>query len=186
MHLTFVTGNPQKFEEASAVLAGIDLAWERIDLPEIQGNREEVVRAKALAAYDALHKPLFVEDVSVCFPALNGLPGPFVKFFLKELGHDGLQQLVHKYADHRAEAICTIGLMLPGFTEAQLFEGSIWGQIVPSRGQLKHGVYSWNSIFQPEGSDKTMGEMSMAEHGQSSHRRKALDKLQAFLSHERA
>jgi len=25
----------------------------------------------------------------LCFEALNGLPGPYIKFFLKEVGHEG-------------------------------------------------------------------------------------------------
>ena len=30
-----------------------------------------------------------MEDTALCFAAMNGLPGPYIKFFLRELGHDG-------------------------------------------------------------------------------------------------
>lgn len=29
------------------------------------------------------------EDTALCFEALNGLPGPYIKHFLENLGHDG-------------------------------------------------------------------------------------------------
>lgn len=31
-----------------------------------------------------------VEDTALCYKALNGLPGPYIKWFLKELGCDGV------------------------------------------------------------------------------------------------
>ena len=33
--------------------------------------------------------PCITEDTALCFKALNGLPGPYIKYFLEELGHDG-------------------------------------------------------------------------------------------------
>lgn len=33
--------------------------------------------------------PCMTEDTALCFSALNGLPGPYIKDFLKNLGHDG-------------------------------------------------------------------------------------------------
>lgn len=33
--------------------------------------------------------PCITEDTALCFKALNGLPGPYIKYFLTELGHDG-------------------------------------------------------------------------------------------------
>ena len=29
------------------------------------------------------------EDTALCFEALNGLPGPYIKHFLKGIGHEG-------------------------------------------------------------------------------------------------
>lgn len=34
------------------------------------------------------------EDTALCFKALNGLPGPYIKYFLKDLGHEGAQNRV--------------------------------------------------------------------------------------------
>lgn len=33
--------------------------------------------------------PVIIEDVSLCFDALNGLPGPYIKWFLEKVGHEG-------------------------------------------------------------------------------------------------
>jgi inosine/xanthosine triphosphate pyrophosphatase family protein len=38
--------------------------------------------------------PVLVEDTSLCFNALHGLPGPYIKFFLEKLGHDGLNRMI--------------------------------------------------------------------------------------------
>lgn len=58
-------------------------------MPEIQGTTQEVARAKVKAAAQALNGPCITEDTALCFKAMNGLPGPFIKYFLKELGHEG-------------------------------------------------------------------------------------------------
>jgi inosine triphosphate pyrophosphatase len=35
-----------------------------------------------------------VEDTSLCFNALGGLPGVYIKWFLAKLGHDGLNRML--------------------------------------------------------------------------------------------
>uniref|UniRef100_A0A061R890 Ham1 family non-canonical purine ntp pyrophosphatase n=1 Tax=Tetraselmis sp. GSL018 TaxID=582737 RepID=A0A061R890_9CHLO len=34
------------------------------------------------------------EDTSLCFNALGGLPGPYIKWFLEKCGHDGLNRML--------------------------------------------------------------------------------------------
>lgn len=48
-----------------------------IDLPEHQGSRNEICRIKGLAAFDIIKGPCIVEDTSLCFNAMGGLPGRF-------------------------------------------------------------------------------------------------------------
>ena len=38
--------------------------------------------------------PTLVEDTSLCFNAMGGLPGPYIKWFLEKLGHDGLNRML--------------------------------------------------------------------------------------------
>ena len=60
-----------------------------------QGDPEtwQVAREKALVAYSIVGGPVLVEDSSLCFEALNGLPGVYVKWFMRKLGTDGLVRL---------------------------------------------------------------------------------------------
>ena len=61
-----------------------------IDLPEYQGTPEEIVRAKCTLAAQHIKGPVVVEDTSLCFNALGGMPGPYIKWFLKEVGPAGM------------------------------------------------------------------------------------------------
>ena len=40
-----------------------------------------------------------VEDTSLCFNAYQGLPGPYIKWFLQKLGHDGLNRMLAGFED---------------------------------------------------------------------------------------
>lgn len=50
-----------------------------VDLPEYQGTPEEVVREKCAEAARRIQGPVIVEDTCLCFNALGGLPGPYIK-----------------------------------------------------------------------------------------------------------
>lgn len=60
-----------------------------VDLPEFQGEPDEVAREKCKLAAERLKCPVVTEDTSLCFNALGGLPGPYIKWFLKKLGPEG-------------------------------------------------------------------------------------------------
>jgi hypothetical protein len=85
--LTFVTGNAKKLEEVIAILgSGQNFPYrvvsKKIDLPELQGDPEEVSREKCLLAATAVGGPVIVEDTSLCFVALGDLPGVYIKVTL--------------------------------------------------------------------------------------------------------
>lgn len=180
MKIEYITSNQKKFEEAQHILKGWDLERIDLDLTEIQGEQEEVTRAKAKEAFRILSRPLIVEDVSLCCPAIGGLPGPYIKAFLTKLGDVGFYELIHKYDDHSVEAVCSVGYIAPGM-EPLIFEGSITGKIVPPKGETRHGKISWNTIFLPDGHKKTFGEMTIEEHAGVSMRFVALNKLRKYF-----
>ena len=93
MKIEYITSNAQKFEEAHHILSDWELEQVNIDLTEIQGDRFEIINAKAKEALRILNRPLIVEDVSLCCPAIGGLPGPYVKDFLKKIGDKGIYEL---------------------------------------------------------------------------------------------
>ena len=63
-----------------------------------------------------------------------------------------------------------------------LFEGITKGKIIYER-KGKNG-FGYDSVFVPEGSNKTFAEMELAEKNIYSHRRKATDKLIEFLKQQ--
>lgn len=185
MKIEYVTGNLQKFQEAQHILEGYELEQVNIELTEIQGDSLDIIKAKAKEAYRILQRPLIVEDVSICCPAINDLPGPYIKDFLRKLSDVGFCELIHKFDDHRVRAIC-LAAYIDGKQQPQVFEGVTEGVIVKPKGNTRHGTYSWNCIFLPNGFNKTFGEMSLKEHSQVSMRNIALLKLKDYLENNKS
>ena len=59
-----------------------------------------------LTAVNLIKGPVIIEDVSLCCKAVGGLPGPYIKWFLKSVGPEGLYKMVEPHADHSAYALC--------------------------------------------------------------------------------
>ena len=168
--ILLVTGNKNKLREwqrqmpVDVILESID-----IDLPEIQSDdSEEIVADKAKRAYEVAGVPVVVEDVSASLSHLNGLPGPFIKFFMKRLGNDALYQL----ATHEGEA-ATISCAVAYYDGEKLItlRGDVHGTIVAPRGSDGFG---FDITFVPDGYDKTYAEMTSEEKDAVSHRQKAI------------
>ncbi|GAA5826289.1 hypothetical protein JCM11251_007242 [Rhodosporidiobolus azoricus] len=191
--ILFVTGNANKLKEVRAILlastqsTGADAAAtpsfsvesQDLDLPEIQGTTQEVARAKVKAAAEAVGGPCITEDTALAFEALGGLPGPYIKFFMKAVGHEGLNNMLAGFPSKKATAICTFAYSPGPGQEPILFEGTTEGEIVPARGPTKFG---WDPVFAPvEGEGKTYAEMDGAAKNAISHRYRALDKLRRYL-----
>ncbi len=77
-------------------------------MTEIQGSIEEIATAKCREASRLVSGPAIIEDTSLCFNALNGLPGPYIKQFLAGLGHAGLNRMLAGFDDTGAQAVCTL------------------------------------------------------------------------------
>ncbi|KAH0470291.1 hypothetical protein IEQ34_000014 [Dendrobium chrysotoxum] len=181
--VTFVTGNAKKLEEVRAILGNsIPFQSLRLDLPELQGEPEEISKGKARLAATEVNGPVLVEDTCLCFNALNGLPGPYMyvlgtstvtslKWFLEKIGHEGLNNLLMAYEDKSAYAACVFSLALGPNTDPLTFVGKTMGKIVPARGPKDFG---WDPIFQPNGYELTYAEMPKEEKNKISHRSKAL------------
>lgn len=71
---------------------------------------------------------------------------------MKELGHEGLNNLLVGFPTKNAWALCTFAYSTGPGTEPILFEGRTEGKIVPPRGTAKFG---WDAIFKPIETDKT-------------------------------
>lgn len=179
----FATGNANKLKETVAILdAGRQLPFAiksvNIDLPEYQGEAEEIAKAKCREASSKVDGAVMVEDTSLCFNAYKGLPGPYIKWFLDKLGHDGLNKMLAGFDDKSAYAQCIFAFTPGPGVEPEVFVGQTPGVIVPARGDT---VFGWDPIFQPDGYDQTYSEMDKATKNTISHRFRALTKLRDYL-----
>ncbi|KAF8338491.1 inosine triphosphate pyrophosphatase-like protein [Amanita rubescens] len=179
--LVFVTGNANKLREVNEILApyNVEIEAQGLDVPEVQGTTQEVAKAKCRAAADLIGGPCMTEDTALCFKALNGLPGPYIKDFLTSVGHQGLNAMLAGFDTKEATAICTFAYSAGPGTEPILFEGKTEGTIVSARGPK---VFGWDPIFEPLGTGLTYAEMPSDQKNVLSHRSKALSKLQEFLA----
>ncbi|XP_074641046.1 inosine triphosphate pyrophosphatase-like [Tubulanus polymorphus] len=177
--ITFVTGNKNKLEELVKILGKAfpqQIVSKDIDLPEYQGTPDEVSLAKCKTAATLIEGPVLVEDTSLCFNALGGLPGPYIKWFLKNLKPEGLHRLLHGFEDKSAYALCVFAYHSgkPG-DEIVLFRGKTDGTIVSPRGPNSFG---WDPCFEPKGFDQTYAELPKSKKNEISHRFKALSEFQ--------
>lgn len=174
-----VTGNQGKLRELQAIFPGnIKLIAQDLDLPEIQSlDSEEIIRDKLQKAYTIAKEPVIAEDVSAGLACLDGLPGPFVKYFVKKLGRDALWRLAEPCDDKSVRITCTMG-----YYDGQDFfivEGVLDGSVTQPRGENGFG---FDFAVVPKGEERTMAEMTPAEKNSISHRGAAVRKLADALA----
>ncbi|MGA3150538.1 MAG: non-canonical purine NTP pyrophosphatase [Candidatus Saccharimonadales bacterium] len=176
MSLYFITGNKGKLAEAQEILPeieGLD-----IDLPEIQGvDAHKIIEAKLQAALEHQEGEFIVEDTSLYYEGLNGLPGPLVKWFLETVGPDGLYKFAKGFNAYKATAKTIVGYAKDP-DNIQFFEGNIDGEVVEPRGDQGFG---FDPIFQPNGYNQTFAEMTLEEKNNLSMRKIAFNKLREYL-----
>ncbi len=174
----FVTGNMDKVRWVEKFL-GRKLEHHKLDLDEIQDlDPARVLEHKAREAFRILQKPVLVEDTCMWFIVLGRLPGTFIKFFLQEIGNEGMCRLLDGYNDRSAKACVTFGYF--DGSDFRSFQGLLEGYISDMpRGARGHG---WDPIFVPFGQGKTFGEMTEVEYTSYSARKKAAQKLAEFLN----
>ena len=177
-NLTFITGNANKAKELERSLK-LPVMHQKIDLIEVQSlDLYEIISHKAKEAYKILDSPVLVEDTSLEINALGKIPGPFIKWFLKEIGNEGICTMIHNFKSRDAVAKSVFGYY--DGSVLKIFEGEIKGKIskVPKG---KNG-FGWDAIFIPKGSRKTRAEMSEQEQEKYSMRRIALSYLGEYLT----
>lgn len=152
--IKFITGNKKKLEEFKSIIVGspleekYDITNESIDLDELQGTPEFIASHKAKLATKYCDTAVMVEDVSLCFNAMKGLPGPYIKDFLGKLGRQGLYDMLKGFEDKTAYAQCTYAFCQSKNHEPVVIVGKCDGSIVEPRGE---NMFGWDPIFMPTG-----------------------------------
>lgn len=187
--VVFVTGNANKLKEVQRLLSNVtkyEVTNQNLDLEEIQeSSLEEIARKKIIQAMAALPKGqrIVVEDTALGFDALNGLPGAYIKWFLKRMSLDEIVKMLEPFEKKTAEAITTVAYSDEN-GDIKIFQGIIKGNIVKPRGDLGFG---WDAIFEPlveEGNkdELTYGEMTKEFKNTLSHRGKAFQLFEEYLN----
>lgn len=67
---------------------------QKLDIPEYQGEIDEICIKKCESAAEIIQGPVIIEDTCLCFNAMHGLPGPYIKWFLQKLYPEGLHRML--------------------------------------------------------------------------------------------
>ena len=174
----FITGNSGKAAFLSKWL-GAELEHEELDLVEPQSmDIKEIASIKAKQAYDQIRKPVLVEDASLGFESLGGLPGPFIKWFLERLSLQEICDLLKSY-DNKS-ALHEVCYCYFDGTEPRFFIGKQPGRIAdhPSG----KGGFGFDPIFTPFDATVTYADMDdeqLAKHALRTS--KIFPELKAYL-----
>jgi XTP/dITP diphosphohydrolase len=188
IQLIFATNNQHKVEEIQSAIgqalhvislqqAGID-----IDIPEPHDTLEANASEKSGTIHRLTGQNCFSEDTGLEVAALNGEPGVKSARYAGEDRAFGknVALLLHKLdgnPDRQARFRTVISLILDG--QEHLFEGVCEGRILMRPAGDKG--FGYDPVFSPDGEERSFAQMSLEEKNQYSHRRKAADKLVAFL-----
>ncbi len=186
--LIFATNNKHKLKEVSNMLSGMfgvvglsELNFFE-DIPETADNLQDNAEIKAKFIYNRFGINCFADDTGLEVEALGGAPGVLSARYAgeptnSEKNIDKLLLALKNATNRRARFRTVIALVFEGKT--YFFEGVVNGTIVEER--LGFFGFGYDSVFVPEGYDKTFAQMSEKDKNLISHRGKAIEKLVDFL-----
>lgn len=177
----FITGNQHKAEHMQALL-GVEFDHMGVAVDEIQSkSSEEVIAHKVKQAYDVVHRPVFVDDFSLWLDDLDGLPGPFIKFFVEaDNGLENVCRMADGLPSRRATARAYFGYF--DGKELTILYGEVKGEIADHpRGDGSHAFGS-DPIFCVDGYDgRTRAELTREEYDAVYRTVRAIPDIKAFL-----
>ena len=158
---------------------GLQLARLRTKGNELQSNDVGVVASSAASELAARRDPpFFVEDTGIFVDSLGGFPGAYAAFVYKTIGLKGVLKLLSGHSDRSAEFVSAVAFVGRS-RRPRVFLGRLRGTISPTlRG--RHG-FGYDPIFIPDGSKRTMAELTLLEKCEVSHRAMALRAMGGWL-----
>jgi XTP/dITP diphosphohydrolase len=192
LKIVIATRNPGKIREIEDVLRapGSQLLTFRdlpgLPEPEESGQTlEENAVIKAVAAREHAGLPALSDDSGLLVDALGGNPGVHSSRYAGPEGdaERNMDRLLSEMKDvphelRTARFLCVVALALPdGVT--LLSKGECGGRILTERRGT--GGFGYDPIFQPDGFERSMAELTLEEKNEISHRGKALRAMKALL-----
>ncbi|MBK1810722.1 hypothetical protein JHL18_08735 [Clostridium sp. YIM B02505] len=157
--LIYVTGNSVKFDVARKTFANteINVMQMKMDTPEIQSKSvQEVAMYSARWASKEINKPVIVTDCGFYIEALNGFPGPFIKYANEWFSADDFVNLVKDKNDRTIIIQDCLAYCHPEL-DPMVFTGTYRGRLA--------NVASYNpgtsieKVFIPEGFDVPISDI---------------------------
>ena len=177
--IVLVSGNLNKVNEFKEILKdSFEVENVKLDIDEIQSMSViKICEDKARRAFSILNVPLLVEDTGFFIDELNGLPGPFIKFFEEKLGKGASIRLLGNSTNRKAKQVCVI-CYYDG-KNLILEEAEMKGRVTH---EIKEGYgFGFDFCFIPEGYEKTFSELGLDEKNKISARKKVIDKIKVSL-----
>lgn len=165
MKINYLTTNKLKFEVAKQFFSSAEeyeLAQHSFQVPEVQdASCEEIARQSAIYAAKELGEPCVVMDVGFSIDALNGFPGPFVKYINEWLSES---QLLSMLSETDTRAACFTDALAIGFPDgtAKVFSHKVMGRLA-KEGEYLASEWPVNSLFIPDGHSVPLGLMTKQE-----------------------
>lgn len=190
MKLVFATNNKHKLDEVRKITSRhpveiVSLAEINCfdDIPETADTLEGNALQKAHYIQEKFGLNCFADDTGLEVEALNNAPGVYSARYAGP-GHDSeanMKKLLHEMEgmeNRKARFRTVIALVWNGKTYT--FDGIVNGTITTTkRGENGFG---YDPIFIPEGYEQTFAELGNDIKNQISHRAKAVEKLDDFLT----
>ncbi len=187
--IVFATNNKNKLDEVRSMLhnefevIGLKDIGCCDDIPETADTIEGNAVQKAEYVCNKFKTDCFADDTGLEVDALGGAPGVHSARYANENAHDSeanIDKLLAELADkedRQAQFRTCICVIIDG--KKHLFEGIVRGKITLSRRGT--GGFGYDSVFMPDGYDKTFAELGNDEKNKISHRARAVAKLAKFL-----
>lgn len=192
--LVFVTQNKHKVEEIRHLLTktldhddllrvtGLEEIGCNEEIPETSETLEGNALQKALYVSRHYNFDCFADDTGLEIDALDGRPGVYSSRYAgpQKNFDDNINKVLKELsrAKNRKARFRTIIALVLG-KEQFIFEGRVEGRIINER--RGSGGFGYDSVFVPDGFEKTFAEMSLYEKNTISHRAEATRKLVDFL-----
>lgn len=191
--IVIASKNAGKIAEFQRILSEVGISVitdiEFPDVAETGSTFEENAILKARAVSRFTNLPALADDSGLAVEALNGAPGIFSARYSGRHGDDAanISRLLEDLngvldENRRAKFVAILALVTPDGKEL-LVRGELEGKI-RNRPTGTNG-FGYDPIFEPENSNRTLGELSPSEKDSISHRSKALrdltPKIRPFL-----
>jgi XTP/dITP diphosphohydrolase len=187
--LLFVTHNAHKSEEVKAIVGNnfevMNLSEINFfdEIPETGNTFKENALQKAKFLHDKLGCNCFADDTGLEVDALNGEPGVYSARYAGEPSNTqrNIEKLLENLKgkkNRKAQFTTVIAVILNN--EIYFFEGAISGQIIDN--QRGEGGFGYDSVFIPDGYDKTFAELPAEVKNSISHRAVAMQKFKEFIN----